>query len=344
MRYNLLGRTGLIVSELCLGTMTFGGTDAGIWGKIGRLEQDEADALVRSAVDGGINFVDTANVYSEGRSETILGQSLRNLGIARSEVVIATKVLGRMHPGPNGAGASRGHILDQVEESLKRLQTDHIDLYQIHGWDAATPMEETLDALDNLVRRGMVRYIGLSNWAAWQVAKAQGIAQRRSQAPIASLQSYYTIAGRDLEREVIPMLKSEGVGLMVWSPLAGGFLSGKFTRDGEGEGRRANFDFPPVDKARGYDIIDLLREMAEAKGRSVAQLAIGWLLHQDAVSSVIIGAKRPDQLADNLGAVEVSFTPEELARLDEASKLAPEYPGWMIERQSGYRGGPGERR
>ena len=338
MRYNKLGNTGLIVSELCLGTMTFGGGDAGIWGKIGRLEQDEADALVKASIDSGIDFIDTANVYSEGRSEQILGQSLRNLGIARHEVTIATKVLGRMTPGVNGAGASRGHIHDQVEASLKRLQTDHIDLYQIHGWDAATPMEETLDALDNLVRRGLVRYIGLSNWSAWQVAKAQGIAAARGYAPIASLQAYYTIAGRDLEREVVPMLKSEGVGLMVWSPLAGGFLSGKFTRDGEGEGRRMGFDFPPVDKERAYDIIDVLRELAEAKGRTVAQLALAWLLYQPAVSSVIIGAKPPDQLADNLASVEVEFTPDELARLDAASKLPPEYPGWMIERQSGYRG------
>lgn len=344
MRYNQLGRTGLIVSELCLGTMTFGGGDAGIWGKIGRLDQDEADALVKASIDGGIDFIDTANVYSEGRSEQILGQSLRNLGIGRHEVTIATKVLGRMTPGVNGAGASRGHIHDQVEASLKRLQTDHIDLYQIHGWDAATPMEETLDALDNLVRRGLVRYIGLSNWAAWQVAKAQGIAERKGNARIASLQSYYTIAGRDLERDVIPMLQSEGVGLMVWSPLAGGFLSGKFTREGEGEGRRANFDFPPVDKERAYDIIDILRELADAKGRTVAQLALAWLLYQPAVSSVIIGAKRPDQLADNLGAVDVEFTAEELGRLDAASKLAPEYPGWMIERQGGYRGGPSPRR
>jgi aryl-alcohol dehydrogenase-like predicted oxidoreductase len=344
MRYNNLGRTGLIVSELCLGTMTFGGGDAGIWGKIGRLEQDEADALVKAAIDGGINFIDTANIYSDGRSEEILGQSLRNLGVQRNEVVVATKALGRIHPGVNGAGGSRGHILAQVEESLKRLQTDHIDLYQIHGWDAATPIEETLGALDNLVQRGIVRYIGLSNWAAWQVAKAVGIAERKSFAPIASLQSYYTIAGRDLERDVIPMLKSEGVGLMVWSPLAGGFLSGKFTREGEGEGRRAIFDFPPVDKARGFDIIDVLREMAEAKGRSVAQLALAWLLYQPAVSTVIIGAKRPDQLADNLASVEVEFTPDELARLDAASKLAPEYPGWMLDRQSGYRGGPSARR
>lgn len=343
MRYNQLGRSGLIVSELCLGTMTFGG-EGGMWGRIGQLQQEEADALVKAALDAGINFFDTANVYAEGRSERILGQALKNLGVARDEVVVATKVLGRMHDGPNGAGASRGHILAQVEKSLERLGTGHIDLYQIHGFDTATPIEETLYALDSLVKRGVVRYVGLSNWAAWQVMKAVGIAAARDYASIASLQAYYTIAGRDLEREVIPMLQSEGVGLMVWSPLAGGFLSGKYTREGEGEGRRAGFDFPPVDKERGYDVVDVLRELAGAKGRSVAQLALTWLLYQKAVSSVIIGAKRPDQLADNLGAVDVAFSPEELERLDAVSKLPAEYPGWMLERQGGYRGGPSERR
>lgn len=343
MRYNQLGRSGLIVSELCLGTMTFGGEE-GLWGRIGQLQQEEADGLVKAALDAGINFFDTANIYAEGRSERILGQALRNLGIARDEVVVATKVVGRMHEGPNGAGASRGHILAQVEKSLERLGTGHIDLYQIHGFDAATPIEETLYALDSLVRRGTVRYIGLSNWAAWQVMKAVGVAAARDYAPIASLQAYYTIAGRDLEREVIPMLGSEGVGLMVWSPLAGGFLSGKYTREGDGEGRRAGFDFPPVDKARGYDVIDVLRELAADKGGSVAQLALAWLLHQHAVSSVIVGAKRPEQLADNLAAVDVTFTVEELARLDAVSKLPAEYPGWMLERQGGYRGGPSPRR
>jgi aryl-alcohol dehydrogenase-like predicted oxidoreductase len=336
MRYNKLGRSGLIVSELCLGTMTFGGQE-GMWGRIGQLEQDEADTLVKAALDAGINFIDTANIYADGRSEAILGQSLKNLCIRRAEIVVATKVLGRMHEGPNGAGASRGHILDQVEASLERLQTDHIDLYQIHGFDVTTPIEETLSALDSLVRRGVVRYLGLSNWAAWQVMKAVGIAAARDYAPIASLQAYYTLAGRDLERDVIPMLQSEGVGLMVWSPLAGGFLSGKYTREGEGEGRRAGFDLPPVNKARGYDVIDVLRTLSAAKGRSVPQLALAWLLHQSAVSSVILGAKRPDQLADNLGAVEVEFTPEELAQLDAVSKLPEEYPGWMIQRQGGYR-------
>lgn len=343
MRYNTLGRTGLIVSELCLGTMTFGAGDAR-FGNVAGLGQTEADELVRAALGAGVNFFDTANVYSGGQSETILGESLRKLGVARDEVVIATKVLGRMHPGPNGAGASRGHILAQAEASLKRLQVDHIDLYQIHGWDPVTPIEETLDALDNLVRRGMVRYLGLSNWAAWQLVKAAGLAAAKGLAPIASLQAYYTLAGRDLEREVIPALRSEGIGLMVWSPLAGGFLSGKYGRNGAGEGRRVSFDFPPVERTRGFAVIDVLHEMAEAKGHTVAQLALAWLLYQPAVSSVIVGAKRSDQLAENLSAVDIEITQDELARLDTVSKLPPEYPGWMIELQGTARTGPGSRR
>jgi aryl-alcohol dehydrogenase-like predicted oxidoreductase len=346
MRYNKLGRSGLFVSELCLGTMTFGGGE-GMWRQIGAVQQAEADDLVRTALDAGINFIDTANIYSEGLSERILGQSLRNLGVARDEVVIATKVLGRMGPGPNGAGMSRGHILDQVGASLKRLQLDHVDLYQIHGFDPATPIEEALEAMDALVRQGAVRYVGLSNWAAWQVAKAVGITERRNLAPVVSLQAYYTLAGRDLEREVVPMLKSEGVGLMVWSPLAGGFLSGKYDRNSEAaaDGRRATFDFPPVDRERGYAVIDVLRGIAEAKGRSVAQVALAWLLHQDVVSSVIVGAKRVDQLANNLRSVEVELSGEDLAALDAASRLPAEYPGWMLERQSSYRGvSPARRR
>jgi aryl-alcohol dehydrogenase-like predicted oxidoreductase len=338
MRYNLLGRSGLYVSQLCLGTMTFGGGE-GMWKQIGQVQQDEADELVKAALDAGINFIDTANVYAGGLSERILGQSLRNLGIARDEVVIATKVLGRMGKGPNAAGASRGHVMDQVKASLKRLQLDHIDLYQIHGVDRDTPIEETVEALDMLVRQGAIRYYGFSNWAAWQVAKAVGIAERRGLVRPVSLQAYYTIAGRDLEREIVPMMASEGVGLMVWSPLAGGLLSGKYHRGQEsgGEGRRASFDFPPVDRDRAYDIIDVLREMAEAKQATVAQLALAWLLHQKPVTSVILGAKRLDQLEDNLGATEVDFTKDELVRLDKVSALPAEYPGWMIARQSGYR-------
>ncbi|MDJ1016754.1 MAG: aldo/keto reductase [Paracoccaceae bacterium] len=339
MRYNRLGQSGLFVSELCLGTMTFGGSDD-MWGQIGQLQQDGADALVKTALDAGINFIDTANVYASGRSEEILGQSLRNLGVTREEVVIATKVHGQMGEGPNARGLSRGHILDQAKSSLKRMQLDHIDLYQLHGVDPATSITETLEALDTLVQHGHVRYIGLSNWAAWQVAKAVGLAEMRRLAPIVSLQAYYTLAGRDLEREIVPMLLSEDVGLMVWSPLAGGFLSGKFDREGKtAEGRRAEFDFPPIDKDRAFDAVDVMRGIAATKGCSVPQVAIAWLLHQKVVTSVLVGAKRVDQLTDNLGAVDVSLSDADLEALDAVTRLPSEYPHWMIDMQAGFRAG-----
>ncbi|MAC57344.1 MAG: aldo/keto reductase [Novosphingobium sp.] len=338
MQYRQLGPSGLFVSELCLGTMTFGGSE-GMWGQIGQLRQDEADVLVKNAVDAGVNFIDTANIYAGGESERILGKAIRNLGLDRDDLVIATKVLGPMGEGPNARGASRKHIMDQCKASLERLQLDHVDLYQIHGFDPATPLVETLEALNTLVQHGHVRYIGLSNWAAWQIVKAIGIAEARQLAPILSLQAYYTLAGRDLEREVVPMLKSEGMGLMVWSPLAGGFLSGKYSREDEksADGRRANFDFPPVNRDRGYAVVDAMRPIAEAHGVSVAQIALAWLLHQQAVTSVIIGAKRPDQLADNLAAADVRLSEDELVMLDTVSALPAEYPGWMLELQGEYR-------
>lgn len=338
MRMRQLGASGLFVSELCLGTMTFGGGDDGFWGQIGRLDQDAADMLVKTALDAGINFIDTANVYAGGRSEGILGASLKNLGIARDDVVIATKVMGPMGNGPNARGASRGHIISQCKASLRRLGLDHIDLYQVHGFDPATPIAETLEALDTLVRHGHVRYIGLSNWAAWQVVKAVGIADARRLAPILSLQAHYTLVGRDLEREIVPMLRSESIGLMVWSPLAGGYLSGKYDGDGTAaDGRRATFDFPPVDRTRGSAALIEMRRIATAKGCTVAQVALAWLLHQPVVTSIIIGAKRTDQLADNIGATAIRLDADDLAALDVVTKLPPEYPGWMLERQAGYR-------
>ncbi len=338
MRHRPLGRTGLFVSEMCLGTMTFG-DGAGLWAHIGALQQSEADALVGQALDGGINFIDTADIYSAGRSEQITGQALKNLKVPRDNVVLATKVFGEMGAGANARGASRGHILDAAHASLKRLQMEHIDLYQIHGFDPATPIEETLRALDQLVRNGDVRYIGVSNWAAWQVAKALGISERLGLVRLDSLQAYYTLAGRDLEREIVPMLASEGVGLMVWSPLAGGLLSGKFGREqSSAEGsRRSSFDFPPVQRERAWDCIDAMRPMAAARGVSVAQIALAWLLHQPQVSSVIIGAKRPEQMADNLAATQIVLSADELQALHQVSRLPPEYPGWMFERQGEYR-------
>jgi len=338
MRNHPLGRTGLFVSELCLGTMTFGGSD-GIWGKIGNLGQGEADRLVGQALDAGINFIDTADVYAGGVSEQLTGQALKNLKVPRESVVVATKVFGETGPGANHRGNSRGHILDGVKASLKRLQLDHIDLYQIHGFDPATPIEETVRALDQLVRHGHVRYVGVSNWAAWQIVKALGVSERLGLSRFESLQAYYTLAGRDLEREIVPMLASEGLGLMVWSPLAGGLLSGKYKAGGQAEegSRRQSFDFPPVDRARADVVIDAMRPLAEARGVSVAQIALAWLLHQPQVTSVIVGAKRPDQLADNIAATTVELTPQELGTLDAASALPAEYPGWMFERQGEFR-------
>lgn len=331
MEYRNLGRSGLKVSQLCLGTMTFHGGE-GMWEAMGQVPLDEATGLIKTAFDGGINFLDTADVYSNGGAERMLGEALRRLALPRGEVVIATKAFARTHPGPNGRGASRKHVIDACDASLKRLGLDYIDLYQLHGFDPDTPFEEQMETLDGLVRAGKVRYVGVSNWAAWHLVKGLGIAERRGWAPIRSIQSYYTLASRDLEREIIPAILSEGTGLLVWSPLAGGYLSGKFTGEG-GTGRRSSFDFPPIDKMRADHIIEVIRPIAETHGVSVAQVALAWLLHQPAVTSVIIGARRMSQLKDNLRAPEIELSREELATLDEASALTKEYPGWMLERQ-----------
>ncbi|MDB5419010.1 MAG: aldo/keto reductase [Phenylobacterium sp.] len=340
MKYKQLGRTGLYVSEICLGTMTFGGSEqSGMWRAIGALQQAEVDAIVGRALESGVNFLDTADVYSFGEAERLTGQALKNLGVKRRDVVIATKVHGEMGPGPNDRGSSRGHIMDSVQASLERLQTDHIDLYQIHGNDTVTPVEETLRALDDLVRQGLVRYVGVSNWQAWKIAKALGISEARDYARFETLQAYYSIAGRDLERDLVPMLTSERLGLMVWSPLAGGLLSGKFgpgSNNPEGA-RRTNFDFPPVNKDRAWKCVEVMREIGEAHGASVARVALAWLLAKPAVMSIIIGAKSLEQLDDNLAAAELTLKPEELARLDEVSELPAEYPGWMLARQGGSR-------
>lgn len=335
MRYNTLGNTGLLVSNICLGTMTFHGGE-GIWKAIGDVDQQGADELIRHSIDAGVNFVDTADVYSEGHSEMILGQSLRNLGIARKDLVIATKVFGRTGPGRNDVGASRGHIMDAVDASLKRLGTDYIDLYQIHGTDLVTPVEETLRALDTLVRSGKVRYIGVSNWEAWRIMKAAGIVAHKNLTPFDTLQAYYSIAGRELEREIVPMLEDQKMGLLVWSPLAGGLLSGKFTRENQKpeNSRRSEFDFPIVDKERAWRILDIMVPMAKAKGVSPATVALAYVLAKPWVTSVIIGAKRLDQLKDNLAATETVLTVDELKQLDEVSALPLEYPGWMIPFQN----------
>ncbi|MGE5501522.1 MAG: aldo/keto reductase [Ignavibacteriales bacterium] len=336
MRYRQLGRTGLYVSEICLGTMTFAGK-GDMWGLIGSVEQKGATEMVERALGSGINFFDTADVYSMGDSERMLGQALKDLGTKRSDVVVATKVYGEMGKGPNDRGASRGHIMDGVRASLERLGLDYIDLYQIHANDAVTPVEETMRALDDLVSQGLVRYIGCSNWPAWKMMKAHGVADHRGWARFETVQAYYSIAGRDLEREIVPMMADQRMGLLVWSPLAGGLLSGKFGPDdekgGEEGARRALFDFPPVNRDRAWACVAAMREIAESKGVSVARVALAYVLAKPFVTSVIIGAKRLDQLDDNIAAAELELTADEMAKLDAVSALPAEYPGWMFDNQ-----------
>jgi aryl-alcohol dehydrogenase-like predicted oxidoreductase len=338
MQYKLLGNTGLQVSTICLGAMTFGQGE-GVWGKIGGLGQEEADGLIKASVDAGVNFIDTADVYSAGHSELTVGRALKNLGIARKDLVVATKAFGRTGPGRNDVGASRGHIMDAVDASLKRLQMEYIDLYQIHGTGTVTPIEETLRALNTLVESGKVRYIGLSNWHAWRIMKALGISELKNLAKFDTLQAYYSIAGRDLEREIVPLLEDQKMGLLVWSPLAGGLLSGKFSRENQKpEGsRRSEFDFPVVDKERTWKILDVMRPIAEAREASVATVALAYVLAKPFVTSVIIGAKRMEQLKDNLAAVDLKLSADEMKTLDEMSALPPEYPGWMVPFQTSDR-------
>jgi len=338
MRYRPFARTGLYVSEICLGTMTFGGK--GFWQVVGELGLREAEGLVGASLDAGVNFIDTADVYSEGESEKLLGAALKSLNRPREQVIVATKVRGRTGPGPNQLGLSRAHILASVDASLKRLQLEHIDLYQIHGVDKDTPIEETVRALDDLVRSGKVRYVGYCNLPAWQSMKALGFANGHNLARFQSAQMYYSIAGRDLEREVVPLAQDQHLAILPWSPLAGGLLSGKYegTKESDKQGpagsRRTQFDFPPVDRERLPRVLEALRAVSQETGHSVARLALAWLLARPFVTSVIIGAKNRQQLDDNLAASEVKLSPEQLKALDDASALPPEYPGWMVEWQS----------
>jgi aryl-alcohol dehydrogenase-like predicted oxidoreductase len=334
MRYNHLGKTGLFVSELCLGTMSFG-TNLGKYAAAGGLTADEAVPIFRHAFDAGINFIDTANVYASGQSEEITGAALKSLGITRHDVIIATKCEHAVGQGPNDSGASRHHIIREVDQSLKRLGTDYIDLYQLHGWDPVTPVAETIAALDDIVRQGKVRYVGVSNWAAWQVSKALGVAEQLKAARFQSLQAYYSLAGRDVERDIVPMLQAEGVGLMVWSPLAGGYLTGKY-RNG-GAGRRTAIPFPPVDEQKSEPVLAALDTIATARGVPMATIALAWLLYQPVVTTVILGAKHVEQFDEQLKAIEIRLSQAELQMLDSASALATEYPGWMLRQNNAPR-------
>jgi aryl-alcohol dehydrogenase-like predicted oxidoreductase len=333
MKYNQLGNTGVLVSELCLGAMTFGGK--GYWEAIGRLPEEEVTLLVKTAIEKGINFIDTANAYSEGLSEILLGKALNNLGISRQSVVIATKVRLRMGPGANQVGLSRLHISDSVDDSLQRLGMSHIDLLYIHGVDPLTPLEETMRGLEDVVRAGKVRYIGISNHPAWMVMKANSIADKMGWTKFVASQNFYSVASRDIEREIVPMALSEGIGIMPWSPLAGGFLSGKFTRNNEiaGDSRRDTFDFPPINKGKAYDIIDLMTRIGNDHKVTAARVALAWLLGKPGVTSIIIGAKKKDQLLDNIECTTLKMSAAELSELEKISALSPEYPGWMVERQ-----------
>ena len=333
MEYRQLGRTGMKVSALCLGTMTFGSD----FYHIATVAQKEADEIVRRAWESGINFFDTADIYSRGESEEILGKALKNIGIERDAAVIATKVRGSMSDvDPNGTGLSRKHIMAACHASLRRLGTDHIDLYQVHGWDCHTPMDETLRALDDLVRSGKVLYAGCSNWPARHIARAQALADAGQWTGFSSLQAYYSLVGRDLEHELLPLCREQGLGVLPWSPLSGGFLTGKYRRDrsAPADGRRKDFDFPPIDQVHGYDAVEAAESISQKIGATIPQVAIAWLLAQSGVSSVIIGAKRMNQLEDNLGAVQVHLTGEDMARLSAITAPAPLYPQWMVSRQN----------
>jgi len=342
MKYNLLGNTGIYVSEICFGTMTFGGSNGGIWTNIGNVQQQEVNSLMKTVVDAGINYIDTANIYSFGESEILLGQSIIDLGLNRNDLVIATKVRGRMSKGVNDVGLSRLNIFQSVDASLKRMQIDHIDLLYVHGTDLKTPIEETVRALNDIVLTGKVRYIAICNWPAWMVMKAQGIADKYGWNKFVGLQYYYSLSSRDIEREIVPLAIDQNMAIMPWSPLAGGFLSGKYTRGNEtvGDNRRDKFDFPPINKEKAYDIIDVLAEIGKQHGVSVAQVALSWVRLQKGITSTIIGAKNIDQLNDNLKSVDVVLSAEELKRIDEISALPREYPGWMVERQSADREPP----
>ncbi|MEW2288052.1 aldo/keto reductase [Streptomyces sp. NPDC047841] len=331
MRMRYLGRTGLQVSEICLGTMTFGGRHG--FQHMGRLTTVEARRLVHRCLDEGVNFFDTADMYSAGQSEEVLGAALSG---RRDDAIIATKVRWQMPDGsggPNDRGLSRHHIVRSVEASLRRLGVDHIDLYQTHGWDGRTPWEETLRALDDLVRAGKVRYVGASNLTGWQLTRALATSEQRGLERFASHQIQYSLAAREVELELLPMAEAEDVGVMVWSPLAGGLLSGRQERGATPPPgtRRAVGWFEPVDPERTFDTIDVLRDIAARRGVSAAQVALRWVLERRGVTSVVIGVRNEAQLTDNLAATRWSLTPEERAALDEVSAPPLPYPYWHQE-------------
>jgi len=331
MKYNVLGNTGLLVSELCLGTMTFGGK--GFWKVVGTQTQQDADRLVGISLDNGINFFDTSNNYSEGLSEQILGNALKNTNARPDNTVVATKVRIRVGSGVNHVGLSRAHIYDSVEASLRRLQLDRIDLLYLHGVDMYTPLEETMRGLEDVVRSGKVRYLGICNHPAWMVMKANGIAEKFGWTKFSAVQCFYSLAARDIEYGILPMARSEKLSVLPWSPLAGGFLSGKYDRTTRqaGDSRRDYFDYPPINKETAYDIIDVLRKTGSAHGVSPAQVALRWIMNQNGITSTIIGASNEKQLQDNIQSTRLLLTETEMNEMDRVSRLPVIYPGWMMD-------------
>jgi aryl-alcohol dehydrogenase-like predicted oxidoreductase len=327
MQYTTLGNTGLVVSRLSFGAMTFGEGQL-VPGVTNTIDQAGADQMVNRVLDAGINLFDTADAYTQGQSEIMLGKALGN---RRHEVAIATKVGFRLGNALTDTGLSYRHIIAAAEGSLKRLGTDYIDLYQVHITDPITPLEETARALEDLVRRGLVRYIGFSNFPAWQAAKFVGIQERYRYTRFVAAQMYYSLVGRDLEHEFVPFVQDAGIGILVWSPLAGGFLSGKYTRESPApeDGRRNKFQLPPVDVERGYDVVEAVKQIAQNHEASPAQVAIAWLLTKPFISSIIIGANKLHQLEDNLGAADLKLTNAEVEQLDTLTAPPTIYPGWM---------------
>jgi aryl-alcohol dehydrogenase-like predicted oxidoreductase len=336
VNYRQLGRSGLRVSQMTLGTMGLGG--GGKFAQVGTGDLDTAKRQIAIALDAGVNLIDTADIYSDGRSEDLVGQALQG---RRDDVLVATKARFAMGPGPNDAGLSRHHLIRACENSLRRLRTDHIDLYQVHEWDGQTPLEETLGALEHLLDSGKVRYVGCSNFAGWQVMKALGIADARGLPRFVSQQVYLSLQERSAEYEIVPSALDQGLGLLIWSPLAGGWLSGKYRRGREApqDARHASeWSEPPIyDEAKLYDTIDVLVEIAEGHGVSPAQVALAWLMARPGVSTVIVGARTEEQLTDNLAAARLSLSPEEHHRLEEVSRPRLIYPFWHQMQSAGER-------
>ena len=341
MQYQQLGRIGLFVSRIAFGTGTFGGAQHPLYKVVGGLDQREADRLVAVALDGGINLFDTADIYAEGESETMLG---RALGARRKDVLIGTKVGNRSGAGPNEVGHSRVHLMAAIEASLRRLGTDYVDLLQLHAFDSLTPFDDIVRTLDDAVRAGKVRYLGCSNFYAWQLVKAQAVAAALGCEKFAALQAYYSVVGRDIEREIVPAVLDQGIGLLTWCPLAGGLLTGKFTRSRRpsDSSRRLRFDFPPVAMGHAYDVIDVLERVAARHGSTVARVSLAWQLHQPGVTAAVVGARSAEQLAENVESANLALTADDLAEIDAASRLAPEYPRWYHDLPLGRR--PGEAR